>query len=89
MRERASSYSARRKETSWKSVETVETDSVIQVFPVRVLRLIAIQRDVRFGLIDSHSARCSPVKAEMERIVAVELIFSGIMKPERQAQPPL
>ena len=61
---------------------------VIQILPVEVLRVVEVKRDVRFELIDSDSARCIPQKVKMQRDVADELIFSGLMKPERQALPP-
>ncbi len=91
MRERGSSYSARCKETSLKSVETVETDSVIQGFPVGVLRRSEVQRNVVFELSASDATRCSSIKVEMRRSFAVELhIFrnyeartSSSVNPER------
>ena len=51
----------------------METDSVIQGFPVGVWRRSAVQRNVVFELSDSDATRCSPIKVEMQRGVALEL----------------
>ena len=73
MREGGNSYSARCKETSSKSLETVETDSVMQGFPVGVWRRSEGQRNVVVELSASDATRCSPIEVEIRRVVAVEL----------------
>ena len=73
MRKCGSFYSVRCKETSWKSLEKVETDSVIQGFPVEVWRRSEGQRNVVFELSASDATRCSSIKVEIRRGVAVEL----------------
>ena len=51
----------------------METDSVIQGFPVGVWRRSEVQRNVVFELSALDATRCSPIKVEMQRGVALEL----------------
>ena len=51
----------------------METDSVIQGFPVGVCRRFEVQRNAVFELSASDATRCSPIKAKMQRSVEVAL----------------
>ena len=51
----------------------MEADSVIQGFPVGVWRRSEGQRNVVFELSASDATRCSPIKVEIRRGVAVGL----------------